>query len=99
MGFEDIVTKADLKAFEARITAMLKNAVAPAKDAYLNEKEAAAYIKLKPKTLGDMARAGEIASIKAGRRRMYATTDLDAYMKACRIVSDAEAASAAVARA
>lgn len=98
MQLEDIVTKDDLKALETRIAAMIKN-VAPAqkKDPYMTLKEAAAYIKTKPQKLGEQVRAGDIPFIRDGRLIKFDVKDLDAYMRAHRIMSDDECASAAMA--
>jgi len=101
MGFEDIATKEDLKAFESRMVALLKSTMSSSikkTETYMTLKEAALYIKKRPQHLGEIVRAGEISYIRDGRLIKFDIKDLDNYMRSHRIMSDDEAASAAAAR-
>lgn len=100
MQIEDIVTKADLAAFEKRIMAALessgKNNAGP-KDIYW--RKAAEMYGVKPGKLSGLIRDGEIAHSKFGRRIFVNTDDMDAFFRKNRIMSNDEAASKAFARA
>lgn len=44
--------------------------------------EAAAYLKVSPKALANLARAGKIGSLKQGRERTFPRAVIDAYVTA-----------------
>lgn len=94
MGFDDLITKADLAAAMKVLMEQMKAIKAPKEDKYLNLEEAARYIKRKPSTLGDLVRNGEIAYIRDGRLLKFTIEDLDRYMMAHRVMSNAEIESA-----
>ena len=50
---------------------------------YLTHREAAAYLRLSPRTLDTLVGLGEVHPARAGRRkRLYAPDALDAYLRA-----------------
>lgn len=100
MQLEDIVTKADLAAFEKRVMAAL-TATKQKKEGhrYLNTKQAAEYVCKKIGKFRSIVKSGEIAYTRDGRGYVFDIFDLDAYMKANRVMSNDEINSKAFARA
>lgn len=46
------------------------------------QREVADFLRLRPSTVADLARRGELPSIKLGRHRRYLQTDVIAYVEA-----------------
>lgn len=90
MNLEDLLTKKDLPA----IKKMINDAVAtiqPATDSpWLDIKQAAEYIRTKPRTLWAKAHNGEIAYTLDGRVLKFNRADLDKYMRDRRVKTNDE---------
>ena len=99
MQIEDIVTKADLDAFEKRIMAAITADRTKTEPCFLDLVATAKKYNLKKGKLSELVRTGEIAHSKFGRKIFIDTNDMDAYFRKNRIMSDDEAASKAFARA
>lgn len=96
MTFEEIATKEDLAALERRILAALKAPQSTKNEQNaLTLKAAAEYMGVKPRKLGDLVRAKEIAHVRFGKEPKFLKSDLDNYMRQHRISSSAELESAA----
>ncbi|SHH26393.1 Helix-turn-helix domain-containing protein [Fibrobacter sp. UWH9] len=98
MQIEDIVTKADLDAFEKRIMAAITADRTKTEPCFLDLGATAKKYNLKKGKLSELVRTGEIAHSKFGRKIFIDTNDMDAYFRKNRIMSDDEASSKAFAR-
>lgn len=98
MQIEDIVTKADLDAFEKRIMAAITADRTKTEPCFLDLVAIAKKYKLKKGKLSELVRTGEIAHSKFGRKIFIDTNDMDSYFRKNRIMSNEEAASKAFAR-
>lgn len=98
MQIEDIVTKADLDAFEKRIMAAITADRTKTEPSFLDLVATAKKYNIKKGKLSELVRTGEIAHSKFGRKIFIDTNDMDAYFRKNRIMSDDEASSKAFAR-
>lgn len=98
MQIEDIVTKADLDAFEKRIMAAIAADRTKTEPCFLDLVATAKKYNIKKGKLSELVRTGEIAHSKFGRKIFIDTNDMDAYFRKNRIISDDEASSKAFAR-
>lgn len=95
MGFEEIATKDDLAALEKRILAALAPKAAKDEQRTFTLKDAATYIGVRPRKLGDLVRSREIPHIRFGKEPKFLKSDLDNYLFQHRVSSSAELESAA----
>lgn len=93
----DLATKEDLAALEKRILAAINAPQQAAKSEQhtFTLKDAAHYIGVKPRKLGDLVRAKEIPHVRFGKEPKFLKADLDNYLFQHRVSSSAELESAA----
>ena len=90
MTFEEIATKEDIAELRRLILESHRPQKNDDEDRYMDLKQAAAYIKIKPRTLGEYVRRNEIPYHRVGSGVRLSRADLDTYMLQHRVKSRAE---------
>lgn len=89
MGFEDLLTKNDLGAIRKIIAEEIAKQ-APPESPWLNIDQAAAYCGDTKRLFWEKVQAGKIPYSRDGKPYKFYKPDLDAYMMAHRVMSEAE---------